>query len=198
MTSQTESFIAAEERYSAHNYQPLDVVIKRAEGVWMYDVDGKRYLDCLSAYSAVNQGHRHPRIVRAIVRQLTDNAAQVTLARGYMPYGEELWSVGSGSSTYGYTSADWDSYIKLLYPRARYMRPQEGRFMQQDPLPDLATSPSPSASLAPSIPLLSSESISPCDTPGQPSPVAPGPPPDSRANCSPLSSGGPPITISNE
>jgi ornithine--oxo-acid transaminase len=75
MTGQTESFIAAEERYSAHNYQPLDVVIERAEGVWVYDVDGKRYLDCLSAYSAVNQGHRHPRIVQALVEQ----ADKVTL-----------------------------------------------------------------------------------------------------------------------
>jgi len=75
MTSQTESFIAAEERYSAHNYQPLDVVIERAEGVWVYDVDGKRYLDCLSAYSAVNQGHCHPRIVQALVEQ----AGKVTL-----------------------------------------------------------------------------------------------------------------------
>ncbi len=75
MTSQTESFIAVEDQYSAHNYQPLDVVIERAEGVWVYDVDGKRYLDCLSAYSAVNQGHRHPRIVRALVEQ----AGKVTL-----------------------------------------------------------------------------------------------------------------------
>ena len=75
MTTQTESFIAVEERYSAHNYQPLDVVIERAEGVWVYDVDGKRYLDCLSAYSAVNQGHRHPRIVQALVEQ----AGKVTL-----------------------------------------------------------------------------------------------------------------------
>jgi len=75
VTTQTESFIAVEERYSAHNYQPLDVVIERAEGVWVYDVDGKRYLDCLSAYSAVNQGHRHPRIVQALVEQ----AGKVTL-----------------------------------------------------------------------------------------------------------------------
>jgi ornithine--oxo-acid transaminase len=75
MTAQTRSFIAAEEQYSAHNYQPLDVVIERAEGAWVYDVDGKRYLDCLSAYSAVNQGHCHPRIVQALVEQ----AGKVTL-----------------------------------------------------------------------------------------------------------------------
>ena len=75
MTAQTQSSITAEEQYSAHNYQPLDVVIERAEGVWVYDVDGKRYLDCLSAYSAVNQGHCHPRIVQALVEQ----AGKVTL-----------------------------------------------------------------------------------------------------------------------
>jgi len=72
---QTKDYVELEERYSAHNYHPLDVVINRAEGVWVYDVDGNRYLDCLSAYSAVNQGHRHPRILKALVEQ----AAKVTL-----------------------------------------------------------------------------------------------------------------------
>jgi ornithine--oxo-acid transaminase len=65
----TKDFVRLEDRYSARNYLPLDVVITRAEGVWVYDVEGKRYLDCLSAYSAVNQGHRHPRIVRALIEQ---------------------------------------------------------------------------------------------------------------------------------
>ena len=58
-----------EERYGARNYAPLDIVIERAEGVWVWDIQGKRYLDCLAAYSAVNQGHCHPRIVEALVRQ---------------------------------------------------------------------------------------------------------------------------------
>ncbi len=58
--------IALEERFGAHNYHPLDVVINRAEGVWVWDVEGKRYLDFLAAYSAVNQGHCHPRIVEAL------------------------------------------------------------------------------------------------------------------------------------
>ncbi len=58
-----------EERYGARNYAPLDIVIDRAEGVWVWDVDGRRYLDCLAAYSAVNQGHCHPRIVDALIRQ---------------------------------------------------------------------------------------------------------------------------------
>lgn len=71
----TKSFVELEERYSARNYHPLDVVINRAEGVWVYDVEGNRYLDCLSAYSAVNQGHRHPRIMKALVEQ----AGKVTL-----------------------------------------------------------------------------------------------------------------------
>ena len=64
-----------EEKYGAHNYHPLDVVIERAEGVWVYDVEGKKYLDCLSAYSAVNQGHVHPVILKALVEQ----AGKVTL-----------------------------------------------------------------------------------------------------------------------
>jgi ornithine--oxo-acid transaminase len=71
----TKHFVQLEEQYSARNYHPLDVVINKAEGVWVYDVDGNRYLDCLSAYSAVNQGHRHPRIMKALVEQ----AGKVTL-----------------------------------------------------------------------------------------------------------------------
>jgi len=64
-----QELIALEETLGAHNYHPLDVVISRGEGVWLYDVDGNKYLDCLSAYSAVNQGHAHPRIVHALIEQ---------------------------------------------------------------------------------------------------------------------------------
>ncbi len=71
----TKDYIALEEKYGAHNYHPLDVVIEKAEGVWVYDVDGKKYLDCLASYSAVNQGHCHPRILKA----LKDQAEKVTL-----------------------------------------------------------------------------------------------------------------------
>jgi len=71
----TKEFIALEDAYGAHNYHPLDVVIERAEGVWVYDVEGKRYLDCLASYSAVNQGHCHPRILEALIEQ----ARKVTL-----------------------------------------------------------------------------------------------------------------------
>ena len=62
-------YIRLEEQYGAHNYKPLDVVLTRGEGVWIWDVDGNRYLDCLSAYSAVNQGHCHPKILKALVEQ---------------------------------------------------------------------------------------------------------------------------------
>ena len=69
MTMKTADYVELEDRYGAHNYKPLDVVIERAEGVWVWDVDGKKYLDCLAAYSAVNQGHCHPKIVSALVDQ---------------------------------------------------------------------------------------------------------------------------------
>lgn len=65
----TQDYIAIEEKYGAHNYKPLDVVLTDGKGAWVTDVDGKRYLDCLSAYSAVNQGHCHPKIVQASVEQ---------------------------------------------------------------------------------------------------------------------------------
>jgi ornithine--oxo-acid transaminase len=71
----TSDYIQLEDSYGAHNYHPLDVVLEKAEGVWVYDVEGKRYLDCLAAYSAVNQGHCHPRILAALIEQ----ASKVTL-----------------------------------------------------------------------------------------------------------------------
>jgi len=73
--SQTEKIIEITEKYGAHNYHPLPVVISKAEGIWVEDPEGNRYIDMLSAYSAVNQGHRHPRIIQA----LKDQADKVTL-----------------------------------------------------------------------------------------------------------------------
>ena len=73
--SETEELIATEEAFGAHNYHPLDVVIERGSGAWVYDVEGRRYLDMLAAYSAVNQGHCHP----AILRALTEQAQKITL-----------------------------------------------------------------------------------------------------------------------
>jgi len=76
MTSnRTAQFIQLEERYGAHNYHPLDLVVERAEGCWVYDVEGNRYLDCLSSYSALNQGHCHPRLLQTMQEQ----ASKVTL-----------------------------------------------------------------------------------------------------------------------
>jgi ornithine--oxo-acid transaminase len=65
----SKDLIAMEEKYGAHNYHPLEVVISKAEGIWVEDPEGKRYIDMLSAYSAVNQGHRHPAIIRALKEQ---------------------------------------------------------------------------------------------------------------------------------
>ncbi len=65
----TRDFVVLEDLYSAHNYHPLDVVINRAKGIWVWDVEGKKYLDFLSAYSAVNQGHCHPRIIKVLENQ---------------------------------------------------------------------------------------------------------------------------------
>lgn len=68
-------FIELENQFGAQNYKPLDVVLSRGEGVWVYDIEGKRYLDCLSAYSALNQGHCHPKILKA----MQDQATKITL-----------------------------------------------------------------------------------------------------------------------
>lgn len=69
------AFIELEESYGAHNYKPLDVVLNRGQGIWVWDVQGNKYMDCLSAYSAVNQGHCHPKIIAA----MTEQAKQLTL-----------------------------------------------------------------------------------------------------------------------
>jgi ornithine--oxo-acid transaminase len=68
-TMTTHDYIALEDQYNAHNYKPMDVVLERGEDIWVWDVEGNRYLDFLSAYSAVNQGHAHPRILNAMIEQ---------------------------------------------------------------------------------------------------------------------------------
>lgn len=65
----SQDFIHLEDQYGAHNYKPLDVVIERGQGVWVFDTEGNKYLDCLSAYSAVSQGHVHPKILNALIEQ---------------------------------------------------------------------------------------------------------------------------------
>jgi len=71
----TQDYIALEEQYNAHNYRPLNVVLDRGQGIWVWDIEGNRYLDFLSAYSAINQGHTHPRILQALI----DQASKLTL-----------------------------------------------------------------------------------------------------------------------
>jgi len=68
-TTKAQSLIDVETRYGSHNYHPLDVVCERGEGVYLWDVEGKRYMDFLASYSAVNQGHNHPRIAQALIDQ---------------------------------------------------------------------------------------------------------------------------------
>jgi ornithine--oxo-acid transaminase len=70
MTTPATDYLSEVDRYSAHNYHPLPLVLERGDGAWVWDVDGKKYLDCLAAYSAVNQGHRHPAIIAAAKAQL--------------------------------------------------------------------------------------------------------------------------------
>jgi ornithine--oxo-acid transaminase len=75
MPHTTTDYIALEDKYGAKNYKPLDVVLSRGEGVWVWDIEGKKYMDCLSAYSSLNQGHCHPKIVKA----MTDQARKMTI-----------------------------------------------------------------------------------------------------------------------
>ncbi len=75
LPSTTAEYIALEDQYGAKNYKPLDVVLNRGEGVWVWDIEGKKYMDCLSAYSSVNQGHCHPKIVKA----MTDQAGKMAI-----------------------------------------------------------------------------------------------------------------------
>lgn len=91
VSANTQYFIDKEEQFGAHNYHPLPVVLNRGEGVFMYDVDGKRYYDFLSGYSAVNQGHCHPRIVTSLIEQaqkltLTSRAFHNNLLGEYEEY----------------------------------------------------------------------------------------------------------------
>ncbi|MCJ9734651.1 ornithine--oxo-acid transaminase [Bradyrhizobium sp. PRIMUS42] len=69
MSSSVIDLVATEARFGAHNYEPIGAVLSRGEGVWVWDIEGNRYLDCLSAYSAVSQGHCHPKILAAMVEQ---------------------------------------------------------------------------------------------------------------------------------
>jgi ornithine--oxo-acid transaminase len=91
LTDLSRHYLELEEKYGAHNYHPLPVVLNKGAGVFVWDVDGKRYFDCLSGYSAVNQGHCHPRIIAALVEQaqtltLTSRAFHSDLLGEYVRY----------------------------------------------------------------------------------------------------------------
>ena len=73
----TNDFIDLENRFGARNYKPLDVILSKGKGVWVWDVEGKKYLDCLAAYSAANLGHHHPKVVNAVIKALAGNYASV-------------------------------------------------------------------------------------------------------------------------
>lgn len=94
--TKTEGFISKEAKYGAHNYHPLPVVLSKGEGVFVWDVEGKKYYDFLSAYSAVNQGHCHPRIVGAMMEQaqnltLTSRAFYNNLLGAFEQYATETF-----------------------------------------------------------------------------------------------------------
>ena len=107
-------YLELEEKYGAHNYHPLPVVLERGEGVFMWDVDGKRYYDFLSGYSAVNQGHCHPRLVEVLREQagkltLTSRAFHNNLMGDYAKYITEYF--GYDKQGYGKLSV---AYLLLL------------------------------------------------------------------------------------
>ena len=91
LSANTQQYIDIEDKFGAHNYHPLPVVLSRGKGVFVYDIDGKRYYDFLSGYSAVNQGHCHPKIIAALVEQaqkltLTSRAFHNNLLGDYEKY----------------------------------------------------------------------------------------------------------------
>ena len=104
----SEDFIQLENQYGAHNYHPIDVVIDRGKGVWVWDVEGKKYMDFLSAYSAVNQGHCHPKILKALVEQ----AGKLTLT-----------SRAFYNSVLGVKYLIVSNGISLMFPVARMVYP---------------------------------------------------------------------------
>ncbi|MHB1922620.1 MAG: aminotransferase class III-fold pyridoxal phosphate-dependent enzyme, partial [Chitinophagaceae bacterium] len=96
LTPKTQEYLTIEEKYGAHNYHPLPVVLNRGEGVFLWDIDGRRYYDFLSGYSAVNQGHCHPKIINSLISQaqkltLTSRAFHNDLMGEYCRYITELF-----------------------------------------------------------------------------------------------------------
>ena len=114
MTDLSRYYLELEEKYGAHNYHPLPVVLNRGAGVYVWDVDDRRYFDCLSGYSAVNQGHCHPRIISALVDQ-------VMTAEPYASARRVFWIADNGSSHRGQASLDrmtaaWPNAVLVHLP----------------------------------------------------------------------------------
>lgn len=103
----TQDYIAREEKYGAHNYHPLPVVLERGEGIYVWDVEGKKYFDFLAAYSAVNQGHCHPRIVKA----LSDQASRLAL---------------TSRAFYNNILGEWEEYMTRLFGYDRMLPMNSG------------------------------------------------------------------------
>src|SRR5437868_12646328 len=96
LSQRTAHYLQLEDQFGAHNYHPLPVVLEKGEGVFLYDVEGKRYYDFLSGYSAINQGHCHPRIIAALIKQaqkltLTSRAFHSNLLSEYAKYVTEYF-----------------------------------------------------------------------------------------------------------
>ncbi len=114
----------------------LDLAAPLVQALTMQDAGGKTaYLYGMTRLGEQQPGGWAYHLSDALgsVRQLADSSAQVTLAQGYMPYGERLWSVGSGSSAYGFTGEDWNVTTQLVFLRARYLQPGLGMFLSRDP-----------------------------------------------------------------
>lgn len=103
----TQDYIDREEKYGAHNYHPLPVVLERGEGIFVWDVEGKRYFDFLAAYSAVNQGHCHPRLIKT----LTEQAKKLTL---------------TSRAFYNNVLGEWEEYITQLFGYDRVLPMNSG------------------------------------------------------------------------
>ena len=109
--TKTQDYIDLELRYGAKNYQPLDVVLARGEGVWVEDVEGRRYMDFLASYSALNHGHRHPRLLRA----LTEQAGKLTITSRALL----RTSASTTSSACSAESGWWISSASMSTPSVR-------------------------------------------------------------------------------
>ena len=119
LISKTQYYLELEDKYSAHNYHPLPVVLNKGEGVFVWDVEGKRYFDFLSGYSAVNQGHCHPKIIAALTEQAQKLTQKIQRELGWRP--RESFATGLEKTVDWYLGhRDWAAEItSKKYKRER-------------------------------------------------------------------------------